>query len=77
MDEPGLPPHLEAQRAHVEALADRFVGLSAEEATCLAEQLGIDLRLYGAGDAITADFRPARLNGELDGDGRVARTRLG
>lgn len=65
------------ERRRVEQQADGFVGLSEDDARARAEQLAVALRLLHPGDMRTADFRPTRLNADLDDGGVVVRTWLG
>ncbi len=50
---------------------DDFVGLTEDEATSLANENGLDNRIVRVDDeffAVTRDFRPSRLNFEIDDD---------
>ena len=58
---------------------DDFVGLTEDEATSLANENGLDNRIVRVDDeffAVTRDFRPSRLNFEID-DGIVTVVTLG
>ncbi|SMO74114.1 I78 family peptidase inhibitor [Paracoccus laeviglucosivorans] len=54
--------------------ASRFQGLVGQSKDAVAKaNLPEDARIIGPNDAVTMDFRPARLNVEIGTDDRVAR----
>ena len=61
-------------------LVSRYIGSAAspEVRASIAARVGErPIRYYTAGDPVTMDFNPARLNVELYSNGRIARLRCG
>jgi hypothetical protein len=52
---------------------NRLVGLSVDEARAIVEDAGGQLRVTRRGEAVTADYRPARVTVLVDDRERVTR----
>lgn len=75
--EQSLPPDLARKRELALAHRDDFIGLTADQASSLAQELGVDLQLVLPGQMMTLDFRPTRVRGRVGEDGRVNETSVG
>lgn len=67
------PPGVQACAA--EQWSEAIVGRSIDEVD--TDALPSPFRIYRAGDPVTADFRPDRLNVVIDADSRVLTVRCG